>query len=193
MTTLRNWLAAHEAGHITYVEMHSSLVEYGYIDDKVKMDGNARLYDPLTIDKAEFDVPAAGAAGEFAYYLNEVGNAMPMDQFIRAIIGRTATDRDLFYLNMDYDGLVSKGITETKELYFIKWAKVMVHDKYIVKAMPLFNSIKAQLNQKGFIGRSALDAIKHNRVPSDEEVYHDYNRIPSYIRENIRSEEVDLI
>jgi hypothetical protein len=188
MLTLRKWLAAHEAGHITYVEIHSDKIEYSYIDDLVRMDGNTQLFEPLEIENAEVNAPASGAAGEFAYYLNEVGDTMPMGQFIRNLIDRTETDRNLFYMNMDYNGLVNKGIVDPKEVYFVKFAKRMVYDKYIRPELFLFNAIRAHLYRNGFIGRSCIDAIKASRAPNNNDIASDYNRIPESIRIDIRSD-----
>lgn len=195
MPTLRNWLSAHEAGHITYIEMHSSLINYAYIDDSVEGGGIAELLDDLKIKDSALESPASGAAGEVAYYLNEVvnegGNRISMGQFARGVISRTHSDRELFYKNMDYDGLVKRGEVDPKEIHFIKWAKNMVYDKYIIKEMPMFNSIRVHLDQRGFIGRSVIDAIKAKRTPTEFEIASDYDRIPKSIRQKIRSVNVD--
>lgn len=190
MLTLRHWLAAHEAGHITYVEMHSSLTIYGYIDDSVNKDGIMELFDTLqslNLKNSALEAPASGAAGEFAYYYDKVENIITFRDFALGVISRTNSDRELFYKNMDYNGLVNDGETDPKEIHFIKWAKKMVYDNYIIKNMKIFNSIRMHLYQRGFIGRSTLDAIKANRAPTESDINADYARIPKARRTNIRT------
>jgi hypothetical protein len=185
MPTLRDWLAAHEAGHVTYVEVFSSNTQYAYIDDLKTYTGNMVLSAELSSEEASSGIPAAGAAGEFAYHYQMIGRKASVE-YMNDLLERTTSDRTLFYKNIDYDGLVNRGVKDTREIYFIRYAINKIYNKHIEAKIDLFNAIRNNIYENKFIGRSMLDAIKKGRNPDAAEISYDYNNIPEYIRKLIR-------
>jgi hypothetical protein len=178
MTMLpRNWLAAHEAGHILYAVMKGKKVKYAYITNVQDIESVTKLVTPFENREDQIFMCAAGAAGELVCSEKENSCVIDLVSFARDLQLRTESDRQKFNQLIDYQGSVIKD-PERPSGFFVRYAKSYVADKYLTPNYEKFCSIKLNLEEYGFVGPSMIELILNEKVIEFNQVQSDYLAIP---------------